>query len=57
MNLPEINSHEEPFQKRAVIDNLYRHVKFLSVDIGDRYLWKESSLERAAEYIEAELAS
>jgi hypothetical protein len=45
MNLPETNSREEPFQKRAVIDNLYRHVKFLSVDIGDRYLWKESSPE------------
>ena len=57
MNRLEISSHEESFQKRAVIDNLYRHVKFLSVDIGDRYLWKESSLERAAEYIETELTS
>ena len=30
------------FEKREVVENLYRHVHFLSVNIGDRYLWKES---------------
>jgi Zn-dependent M28 family amino/carboxypeptidase len=45
------------FEKKEVFENLYRHVQFLSVDIGDRYLWKENSLDRAAEYIEAQWAS
>ena len=41
------------FQKQIVADNLYRHVKYLSVNIGDRHLWKNSSLEKAADYIES----
>jgi len=35
------------------VDNLYQHVKYLSVNIGDRHLWKESSLDKTAEYIES----
>jgi Zn-dependent M28 family amino/carboxypeptidase len=34
-------------------DNLHRHVEYLSVKIGERHLWKEGSLNRAADYIEA----
>ncbi|HUL37405.1 MAG TPA: M20/M25/M40 family metallo-hydrolase [Thermodesulfobacteriota bacterium] len=41
------------FQKQVVVDNLYRHVKYLSVNIGDRHLWKNFSLEKAADYIES----
>ncbi|MBI5585350.1 MAG: M20/M25/M40 family metallo-hydrolase [Deltaproteobacteria bacterium] len=44
------------FEKKEVVGNLYRHVHFLSVTIGDRYLWKENSLDRTAEYIEAQWA-
>jgi Zn-dependent M28 family amino/carboxypeptidase len=52
-----IPSSEAGFNKTEIIENLYRHVHFLSVAIGDRYLWKESSLDRTAEYIEAQLAA
>jgi len=41
------------FRKRVVIENLYRHVEYLSVKIGDRHLWKEHSLSKAADYIES----
>ncbi len=40
-----------------LVENLYRHVEHLCVKIGDRHLWKESSLDRAADYIESVLAS
>ncbi len=36
-----------------LIENLYRHVEYLSVKIGDRHLWKEGSLPKAADYIES----
>jgi Zn-dependent M28 family amino/carboxypeptidase len=41
------------FDKRTVQDNLHRHVEHLSGRIGDRHIWKEYSLDRAAEYIES----
>ncbi len=41
------------FQKQVVADNLYKHVEYLSVRIGDRHLWKDSSLEKTADYIES----
>jgi Zn-dependent M28 family amino/carboxypeptidase len=47
----------EHFQKKTVIENLYRHVEYLSVKVGDRHLWKEGSLSKAADYIESVLAS
>jgi len=56
MVLPATPTTEEGFDKAKVVENLYRHVHFLSVTVGDRYLWKENSLDRTAEYIEAELA-
>jgi Zn-dependent M28 family amino/carboxypeptidase len=40
-----------------LIENLYRHVEYLSVKIGDRHLWREGSLNKAADYIESVLAS
>jgi Zn-dependent M28 family amino/carboxypeptidase len=43
----------QAFGKRAVIENLYKHVEYLSVRIGDRHLWKEHSLSKAADYIES----
>ncbi|NWG04895.1 MAG: M20/M25/M40 family metallo-hydrolase [Syntrophaceae bacterium] len=45
------------FEKRLVMDNLYRHVEFLSVKIGDRHLWKEGSLNTTANYIESVLTA
>jgi Zn-dependent M28 family amino/carboxypeptidase len=53
MKKPE-SSH---FQKEAVIQNLYQHVEYLSVKIGERHLWKEGSLERTADYIESAFTS
>jgi Zn-dependent M28 family amino/carboxypeptidase len=46
-----------PFQKQKVIENLYRHVEFLSVKVGDRHLWKEGSLGKTADYIESALTA
>ena len=40
-----------------VIENLYRHVEFLSVKVGDRHLWKEGSLSKTADYIESALTA
>ncbi|MDH5511416.1 MAG: M20/M25/M40 family metallo-hydrolase [Nitrospinota bacterium] len=37
--------------------NLRRHVEALSVDIGQRHMWKEGSLDRAAEYIESQFTA
>ncbi len=37
-------------------DDLYDHVKALSLDVGDRHLWKEGSLDKAADYIESVLS-
>ena len=41
------------FDKRTVTENLYKHVEYLSVKIGDRHLWKEHSLVRTADYIQS----
>jgi len=41
------------FRKQVVMENLYKHVEYLSVKIGDRHLWKEGSLSGAADYIES----
>jgi len=41
------------FRKQVVVENLYKHVEYLSVKIGDRHLWKEHSLSKAADYIES----
>ncbi len=56
MVFPASPTAEIGFDKPKVVENLYRHVHFLAVTVGDRYLWKEKSLERTAEYIEGELA-
>jgi Zn-dependent M28 family amino/carboxypeptidase len=40
-----------------LIENLYRHVEYLSVKIGDRHLWEEGSLNKTADYIESVFAS
>ncbi|OGP75306.1 MAG: hypothetical protein A2V86_14180 [Deltaproteobacteria bacterium RBG_16_49_23] len=45
------------FQKQVVIENLYQHVGYLSVKIGERHLWKEGSLERTVDYIESAFTS
>ncbi len=44
------------FKKDLVMGDLYRHVEHLSVKIGDRHLWKDFSLNKAADYIESVLA-
>ena len=46
----------DPFEKQVVMGNLYRHVEYLSVKIGDRHLWKDDSLNKAADYIESTFA-
>ena len=46
-----------PFQKQVVTENLYRHVEFLSVKVGDRHLWKDGSLGKTADYIESALTA
>lgn len=46
---------QKDFDKKTLKDNLQEHVEHLSVKIGDRHLWKEHSLDKAAEYIEAVL--
>lgn len=45
------------FQKEEVIENLYQHVGYLSVSVGERHLWREGSLSRSAHYIESALRS
>ncbi|MGQ9645992.1 MAG: M20/M25/M40 family metallo-hydrolase [Thermodesulfobacteriota bacterium] len=45
------------FNKEEVIKNLYQHVEHLSVKIGERHLWRNGSLDRAADYIEAAMSS
>ncbi|MDI7262050.1 MAG: M28 family peptidase, partial [Thermodesulfobacteriota bacterium] len=40
-----------------MIQNLYQHVEYLSVKIGERHLWREGSLSQAADYIESTLTS
>ena len=43
----------QAFSTGIVIENLYKHVEYLSVKIGDRHIWKENSLSKAADYIES----
>jgi len=43
----------QTFEKQISAGNLYKHVEYLSVNIGERHLWKEHSLNKAAEYIES----
>jgi Zn-dependent M28 family amino/carboxypeptidase len=52
--MPEGSDH---FQKQTLIQNLYQHVEYLSVKIGDRHLWREGSLNKAADYVESVLTS
>jgi Zn-dependent M28 family amino/carboxypeptidase len=42
------------YDKDRITENLYKHVEYLSVQIGERHLWKENSLRRAADYIDSE---
>jgi hypothetical protein len=37
----------------STIENLYKHVDYLSVKIGERHLWKNGTLDQAADYIES----
>ena len=41
-------------EKHTLMKNLSRHVAHLSVNIGERHLWNDDSLEQAAHYIESE---
>jgi len=45
------------FDKQGVMGNLYKHMKTLSVDIGERHLWSGQSLSISADYIESTLAA
>jgi len=46
----------QTFEKQRVMQNLYKHVEYLSVNIGERHLWRENSLAKAADYIESAFA-
>jgi Zn-dependent M28 family amino/carboxypeptidase len=43
----------QAFDRQIVIENLYKHVEYLSVTIGERHLWMEDSLNKAEGYIES----
>ena len=45
----------ETFERGFVIENLHKHVEYLSVEIGERHLWKENSLNKAEAYIKSTL--
>jgi Zn-dependent M28 family amino/carboxypeptidase len=53
----EMPKGSDSFQRQMLTENLYRHVEYLSVKIGDRHLWKEGSLNKAADYIESAFTS
>src|SRR4030042_1575381 len=40
-----------------MVMELHKHVEYLSVNIGERHLWKDNSLPKAADYIESAFAS
>lgn len=40
--------------KERITENLYKHVEYLSVKVGERHLWKENSISKAADYIDSE---
>ena len=42
------------FENHMVHKNLRRHVHYLSSVIGERHMWNNKSLDRAAEYIDSE---
>ena len=46
-------NQRDKFRKEVVMENLYKHVEWLSVTIGDRHLWKDFSLDQTADYIES----
>jgi len=48
-----VRDSRQGFDKRTVTENLYRHVEYLTLTIGDRHLWKERSLDNTATYIES----
>jgi len=53
----DIPGETRNFQKQVVMVDLYKHVEYLSVKIGERHLWKDDSLSKASEYIESVFAS
>ncbi len=45
------------FQKEKVIENLHQHVNYLSVEVGERHLWRDGSLSQTVQYIESAFSS
>lgn len=52
-----MNEPHGEFHSPSIREALYRHVEYLSLQIGERHLWKQGSLSKAAEYIASKLAS
>jgi Zn-dependent M28 family amino/carboxypeptidase len=50
---PQILSNRQAFHKQTVTENLYKHVEYLSVNVGERHMGKEDSLNMTADYIES----
>jgi Zn-dependent M28 family amino/carboxypeptidase len=46
-------NHGNGARTQVSTENLYEHVKWLSVKIGERHMWKGSSLDETADYIES----
>jgi Zn-dependent M28 family amino/carboxypeptidase len=45
------------FPKQVVMENLYKHVEYLSGKIGERHLWRDDSLGKTADYVESALTA
>ncbi len=48
---------EREAEQKALVERLYQHIEHLSVRIGERHLWRDTSLDQSAEYIESVLTS
>ncbi len=50
----EFSNNLQAFRRQVITENLHKHVEHLSVKIGERHMWKEGSLNKAADYIQSE---
>jgi hypothetical protein len=53
MEADPVSNPCDNFEKELAIRNLHSHVESLAVRIGERHLWKDGSLDKAAYYIES----
>jgi Zn-dependent M28 family amino/carboxypeptidase len=53
MRAPSLEANGGWRPSDGLLKNLYGHVEYLSIRIGDRHLWRKGSLNKAADYIES----